>query len=49
MGNFLTGVVADRIGGKRPSLFSAIGAAVAVGTTAAVVTYRLLRHQGSRS
>jgi hypothetical protein len=49
MTGFLSRVVADRVGGKRPSAPRAIGAAVAVGTTAGAVTYRLLRHQAFRS
>ena len=49
MGGFLNRVVTDRIGGKRPSPPRAIGAAIAVGATAATITYRLLRHQASRS
>jgi hypothetical protein len=48
MSGFLTRVVADRIGGKRPAPARAIGAAVAVGTTAGAITYRVLR-QSSRS
>lgn len=49
MVDFLNRVVAERIGGKRPSPPRAIGAAIAVGATAATITYRLLRHQASRS
>lgn len=49
MRRFLTRVVADRVGGKRPAPPRAIGAAVMVGTTAGVIAYRLLRHQSSRS
>lgn len=49
MSGFLTRVVADRVGGKRPAPPRAIGAAIAVGTTAGAITYRLLRHQSSRS
>jgi hypothetical protein len=49
MGSFLNRVVADRIGGKRPAPPRAIGAAFVVGTTAGVITYRLLRHQASHS
>jgi hypothetical protein len=45
MSSFLTRVVADRVGGKRPAPPRAIGAAVVVGTAAGAVTYRLLRHQ----
>jgi hypothetical protein len=49
MKGFLTRVVADRVGGKRPAPPRAVGAAAVVGTAAAAVTYRLLRHQSSRS
>jgi len=49
MKSFLTRVAADRVGGKRPAPPRAIGAAVVVGTTAGAITYRLLRHQSSRS
>jgi hypothetical protein len=35
----------ERLGGKRPSAPRAIGAAATVGGAAAVVTYKLLRHQ----
>jgi hypothetical protein len=49
MGNFLSRVAVDRIGGKRPSPPRAIGAAFVVGTAAGAITYRLLRHQASRS
>jgi hypothetical protein len=49
MKGFLTRVVADRVGGKRPAPPRAMGAAVVVGTAAGAVTYRLLRHQSSRS
>jgi hypothetical protein len=46
---FLNRVVADRIAGKQPAPPRAIGAALVVGTTAGAITYRLLRHQASRS
>lgn len=46
MADFLKNVAADRIRGKRPGPQRAIGAALAVGSAAAVLTYRLLR-QGS--
>lgn len=49
MKRFLTRVVAERVGGKRPAPPRAIGAAAAVGTAAGAITYRLLRHQSSRS
>ncbi len=45
MGDFLKKVTADRIAGERPSAPRALGAAVVVGAMAAVVTYRLLRHE----
>lgn len=48
MSRFLNRVVVERIGGKRPAPPRALGAAFVIGTTAGVVTYRLLRHQGSR-
>jgi len=37
--------VVDRMSGNRPSAPRAIGAAVTVGTAAAALTYKLLRHQ----
>lgn len=49
MKKFLTRVAAERIGGKRPAPPRAIGAAAVVGTAAGAITYRLLRHQSSRS
>lgn len=49
MRGFLNRIVVDRIGGKRPAPPRAMGAAFVVGTTAGVITYRLLRHQSSRS
>jgi hypothetical protein len=49
MSRLLNRVVADRIGGNRPAPPRAIGAAFMIGTTAGVITYRLLRRQGSRS
>lgn len=45
MGDFLKKVTADRIAGERPSPPRALGAAIVVGTTAAVIAYRLLRHE----
>jgi hypothetical protein len=36
---------ADRATGKRPAPPRAIGTALVVGTAAAAVTYRLLRHE----
>ena len=43
MGDFLKRIAADRIGGERPGAPRALGAAVLAGTSAAVITYRLLR------
>jgi len=43
MGDFLKRIAADRLGGQRPGAPRALGAAIAVGATAAVVTYRVLR------
>jgi hypothetical protein len=45
MGGFIKRVAADRLSGGRPGGPRAFGAAIVVGATAAVVTYRLLRHQ----
>jgi hypothetical protein len=45
MAGFLKRVAADRIAGGRPGAPRALGAAVVVGATAAVVTFRLLRRQ----
>jgi hypothetical protein len=41
---FVKRVAADRMGGERPGAPRALGAAVAVGAAAAVLTYRVLRH-----
>jgi hypothetical protein len=41
---FVKRVAADRIGGERPGAPRALGAAMAVGAAAAVLTYRVLRH-----
>jgi hypothetical protein len=49
MSHLLSRVVGERISGKRPSPPRAAGAAVVIGTTAGALTYRLLRHQGSKS
>jgi hypothetical protein len=49
MSLFPTRTVVDRLSGKQPSPPRALGAAAAVGVTSAVITYRLLRHQGGRS
>jgi hypothetical protein len=45
MGGLFKRVTADRLSGGRPGAPRALGAAIVVGATAAVVTYRLLRHQ----
>lgn len=45
---FPANTVLERMGGNRPSATRAVGAAVAIGATAAVATYKLLRHQGER-
>jgi hypothetical protein len=45
MGDFLKKVAADRMTGERPSPPRALGAALAAGAAAAVITYRLLRHE----
>lgn len=47
-GNFLTRMTAERVSGKRPGAPRAAGAAVLVGTSAAAITYRLLRHSPDR-
>jgi hypothetical protein len=49
MNLFPTRTVIDRITGNRPSPPRAMGAAAAIGVGAAVITYRLLRHQGDQS
>jgi len=46
---FPINTVIERMGGNRPSAPRAIGAAMAVGTTTAALTYKLLRHQEERS
>lgn len=46
---FPTNTVIERMGGNRPSAPRAIGAAMTVGTAAAAITYKLLRHQEERS
>jgi hypothetical protein len=43
MSNFVKRIAADRISGERPGAPRALGAAIAVGAAAAVVTYRVLR------
>jgi hypothetical protein len=40
-----THAVIERMSGNRPSAPRAMGAAIAVGTTAATLTYKLLRRQ----
>jgi hypothetical protein len=45
---FLASTLIERMSGSRPSAPRALGAAAAVGTTAAVATYKLLRHQEER-
>ncbi|HKP90169.1 MAG TPA: hypothetical protein VJT75_09370 [Thermoleophilaceae bacterium] len=44
MTGFVKRLVAERIGGKRPSPFRAIAAATAAGAAAAGITYRALRN-----
>jgi hypothetical protein len=43
MTGFVKSVIADRIGGNKPSPFRAIGAAAVVGVAAAGITYKALR------
>jgi hypothetical protein len=43
MAGFVRSVVAERIGGKRPSPLRAAAAAAAAGAAAAGITYRVLR------
>jgi hypothetical protein len=43
MSDFIKRVTADRLSGERPAPPRALGAAAAVGTVTAVITYRLLR------
>jgi hypothetical protein len=43
MSAFVKQVVADRIGGNKPSPFRAIAAAAVVGAAAAGITYKALR------
>jgi hypothetical protein len=45
MRDFLKRVALDRVMGERPAPPRAIGASLAVGTAAAAVTYKLLRHE----
>lgn len=47
MGDFVKRVVKDRFAGERPSPPRAAGAAIVVGATAAVIAYRVLRHEGA--
>jgi hypothetical protein len=42
-GKMVKRVLADRIGGKRPSAPRAIAAAAAVGAAAAGITYKVIR------
>lgn len=44
MSDFVKRIAAERMGGERPGAPRALGAAVAVGAAAAVLTYRVLRH-----
>jgi hypothetical protein len=44
MSDFMKRIAADRIGGERPGAPRALSAAFVVGTAAAVLTYRVLRH-----
>lgn len=48
MRRFVSRTVFDRVGGKRPAPPRAAAAALAVGGTAAAITYRLLRHESKR-
>jgi|1186.fasta_scaffold08476_2 hypothetical protein len=43
MKNVLKRAAAQRVGGERPSIPVALGAAISAGVAAAVVTYKLLR------
>lgn len=49
MRKFAKRTVLDRASGQRPSAPRAAGAALAVGTTAATIAYRLLRREGKGS
>jgi hypothetical protein len=44
MSDFVKRIAAERISGERPGAPRALGAAIAVGAAAAVLTYRVLRH-----
>lgn len=46
MRDFVKRTVIQRAAGQRPSAPRAIGAAFAVGSAAAAITYRLLRREG---
>jgi hypothetical protein len=43
MSGFIKNVIADRVGGKRPSPVRAVAAAAAAGVAAAGITYKVLR------
>jgi len=47
-GGFVARAVLDRMAGNRPSPLRAAAVAVVVGVAVAVMTYRLLRHEGNR-
>ena len=44
MSDFVKRIAAERMGGERPGAPRALGAAIAMGAAAAVLTYRVLRH-----
>jgi hypothetical protein len=44
MSDFVKRIAAERFSGERPGAPRALGAAIAVGAAAAVLTYRVLRH-----
>jgi hypothetical protein len=43
MNDFIKRITADRLGGEKPALPRALGAALVVGTAGAMITYKLLR------
>jgi hypothetical protein len=43
MRDFIKRVTTERLSGERPAALRALGAAAAVGTAGAVITYKLLR------
>jgi hypothetical protein len=49
MRQFVKRTLTERATGKRPSAPRAIGTALAVGTAAAAITYRALRHESKGS